>query len=181
MKRLTAWIATFLLSIIGVAFLLILIGFRFNVTDSIPFGLYRITNLKKLKNSYVIFCPENRPVFQLAKNRGYIDSGLCPGVYGYLMKKVVATGGDEVSITNDGVLVNQSLIPFSKPLPLDGIKRPMPQEHFFAYQLKEKEILTMTSQSKWSFDGRYYGPIHVGQVKGVITPIWVKSKHGDIT
>jgi len=181
MKWLTAWVAMFLLSIISVAFIFILLGFRINTTDSIPFGLYRITNLKNLKNSFVIFCPENRPVFQLAKSRGYIDSGLCPSGYGYLMKKVVAISGDEISITDDGVFVNQRLIPFSKPLSSDGIERPMPQQHLYDYQLKEKEILTMTSQSRWSFDGRYYGPIHVGQIKGVITPIWVKSKHGDIT
>ncbi|WP_133128618.1 conjugative transfer signal peptidase TraF [Legionella nagasakiensis] len=175
MKKFTSWIAVLMLSIISMAFLLMLMGFRVNTTDSIPVGLYRITNLKNIKNAFVIFCPEDRPAFKEGLERGYIDSGLCPDGYGYLMKKVVATNGDKISVTSEGVFVNHQPIPFSKPIPSDGMDRPLPQWHTRNYQLKEDEILTMTSQSAWSFDSRYYGPVHTGQIKGMITPVWVKA------
>lgn len=184
MKRLTVWIAVFLLGIIGMVLFLVVMGFRINLTNSIPVGLYRIKdvkNVKNIKHAYVIFCPDDRLAFQQARDRGYIDSGLCPGGYGYLMKKVVATQGDRVSITPEGVFVNQTLIPFSKPQSNDGMHRMLPRFHAINYQLKHDELMTMTSQSAWSFDSRYYGPVRLGQIKGVITPVWVKHNIGEKT
>ncbi|CZP18995.1 conjugative transfer signal peptidase TraF [Legionella pneumophila] len=175
MRKLTAWISIFLLCILSVAILLVAMGFRVNMTDSIPIGIYRMTGIKNLKNAFVIFCPEDKPVFQQARDRGYINNGFCHGNYGYLMKKVVATKGDKISVTDKGIFVNHQRIPFSKPILTDGMSRPLPQWRTRNYQLKEDEILTMTNQSAWSFDSRYYGPVHTGQIKGMITPVWVKA------
>jgi conjugative transfer signal peptidase TraF len=106
----------------------------------------------------------------------YIDYGLYCSGYGYLMKKVVAVSGDTLSVTNEGVFVNQTLIPYSKPKLQDGMNRTLPQWQVMNYQLQEDEIMTMTNQSKWSFDGRYYGLVHIGQIKGTLTPLWVINK-----
>ncbi|MGC1181595.1 S26 family signal peptidase, partial [Legionella sp.] len=103
------------------------------------------------------------------------NPGLCPGGYGYLMKKVVAIQGDIVSVTSEGVFVNQTLIPFSKPKLNDGMNRTLPQWRIVNYPLQKDEVMTMTSQSEWSFDGRYYGPIRTGLIKGVITAVWVNA------
>lgn len=176
MKKFIALVAVVLLSLISISFLLIIMGFRLNITDSIPVGLYRITDLKNIKNAFVIFCPDDRPAFKQGLDRGYVEKGLCPGGYGYLMKKVVATSGDKVSITSEGVFVNRQFLPYSKPKLTDGMNLTLPQWRAIDYQLKEDEILTMTNQSEWSFDARYYGPIRLGQTKGVITPVWVKTK-----
>ncbi|STX50162.1 conjugal transfer protein TraF [Legionella busanensis] len=175
MKKLSVIIAIFLMSFIFIGFLLAAMGLRVNLTGSIPIGLYRITNAENIKNAYVIFCPDDRKAFNLAMNRGYIDQGLYCGGYGYLMKKVVGISNDIISVTSEGVFVNQTLIPFSQPKLNDGMNRTLPQWRPINYHLKENEVMTMTSQNEWSFDGRYYGPIHRGQIKGVITPIWVKS------
>lgn len=175
MRRLTFWMAIMLVSIISLSLLLIVMGFRLNLTDSIPRGIYRITDIKPRKNGYVIFCPDSRPAFKQGLDRGYIDSGLCPGGYGYLMKKVVAFSGDKIAVTAEGVFVNHQLIPFSKPIATDGLSRPLPQWRTKDYQLKDDELMTMTSQSKWSFDSRYYGPVSIRQIKGMITPVWIKT------
>ncbi|TIG71100.1 hypothetical protein DI119_17370 [Legionella pneumophila] len=105
-----------------------------------------------------------------------MDHGLFCDGYGYLMKKVVAVSGDILSVTNEGVFANQILIPYSKPKLLDGVKRVLPQWQVMNYQLQKDEVMTMTSQSEWSFDGRYYGLVHTRQIKGMITPIWVINK-----
>lgn len=180
MKRFTIWTAVFMFSILALGALLSVLGFRINTTDSIPIGIYRMTADKNLKNAYVIFCPDNRPVFQQALARGYINSGLCPDGYGYLMKKVVATTGDKLTVNNQGVFVNDRLTPYSKPQLKDGLNRSLTQWQVQNYQLKQNEIMTMTSQSQWSFDGRYYGPIKSGQIKGMLTPIWVYPKQEKI-
>lgn len=180
MKQLTIWTTLFMLSILALGTLLVVLGFRVNTTDSIPIGIYRMTADKNLKNSYVIFCPDNRPVFQQALNRGYINRGLCPAGYGYLMKKVVATTGDKLTVNNNGVFVNNRLISYSKPKLKDAFSRSLTQWQAQNYQLNDDEIMTMTDQSPWSFDGRYYGPIKSGQVKGMLTPVWVYPKQEKI-
>lgn len=172
MKRLSVC----LISLLCLAYLLIVMGFRINLTDSIPVGLYRITHAGELKNAYVIFCPDNRPAFRLGLDRGYIDHGLSCGGYGYLMKKVVAIPGDIVTVTKSSVFVNQTPIPFSKPKLNDGFNRPLPQWRTTHYQLAKDELLTMTSQSEWSFDGRYYGLVRLSQIKGMLRPLWVIYK-----
>ena len=181
MKKLSIIIAIFLISTIAAGSLFHSMGFRINLTESIPVGLYRITGTEPLKNAYVIFCPDDRQTFRLAKNRGYIDHGLYCNGYGYLMKKVVAVSSDILSVTNEGVFVNQMLIPYSKPKLEDGMNRPLPQWQIMNYALQEDEIMTMTSQSEWSFDGRYYGLVHKEQIKGVLTPIWVINKREKTT
>ena len=178
MRRLPGISVILVINLIFVALILMAMGFRLNLTNSIPVGLYRITTLTNLKNSFVIFCPDDRLAFKQGLKRHYISYGLCPGSYGYLMKKVVGTAGDKVTVTAEGVFINQKIIPFSKPKLIDGMHHSLPQWRTVNYQLKEDEIMTMTSQSEWSFDGRYYGLIHLGQIKGVITPIWVKPMLG---
>lgn len=181
MKKLSVFIAILLISLIAASLLFHALGFRINLTESIPIGLYRITNAAPIKNANVIFCPDDRKSFRLARDRGYIDYGpYCDG-YGYLMKKVVAVSGDILSVTPEGVFVNQTLIPFSKPKLADGMNRTLPQWQILDYPLKEDEIMTMTSQSEWSFDGRYYGLVHTRQIKGMITPIWVINKREKTT
>ncbi|MFO8834974.1 conjugative transfer signal peptidase TraF [Legionella pneumophila serogroup 1] len=181
MKKLSILIAILLISLVAAAALFHAIGFRINLTESIPIGLYRITSVTPIKNAYVIFCPDDRESFRLARNRGYINQGLNCGGYGYLMKKVVAVSGDTLSVTNKGVFVNHMLIPYSKPKLQDGMNRALPQLQVTNYSLQKDEIMTMTSQSEWSFDGRYYGLVHTRQIKGMLTPIWVINKRENTT
>ncbi|HHX7430305.1 conjugative transfer signal peptidase TraF [Legionella pneumophila] len=169
-------IAMILITLITTGMLFHALGFRINLTESIPVGLYRITSTDHIKNTYVIFCPDDRTAFRLAKNRGYIDHGLPCGGYGYLMKKVVAVSGDVISVTPQGVFVNQDRLPYSKPKLKDGMNRALPQWRITHYPLQNDEVMTMTNQSEWSFDGRYYGLVHTRQIKGMITPIWVSNK-----
>lgn len=63
---------------------------------------------------------------------------------------------------------------FSKPKSKDGAERLLPKWYILDYQLQNNEFLTMTSQSEWSFDSRYYGPVYTGQIKGALVPIWLK-------
>lgn len=176
MKKTLNYLAWFLISLMVMLGVFHLTGFRINLTESIPTGIYRITSSTITKNSYILFCPDKRDAFKKAKLRDYISPGFCPNGSGYLMKKVVAMEGDIVSSTRQGVFVNGSLLPFSKPKTKDALMRALPLWRILNYHLKEDELLAMTDQSEWSFDARYYGPIKTAQVKAVITPIWVKRR-----
>ncbi len=151
----------------GVAYAL---GIRLNTTPSIPVGVYQLTDDPIGKGSYVYFCPPPAPVFDMAKERGYIDGGYCPGGYGHMMKKTFAAKGDVVAIGADGVHVNGLLLPLSVPALADGAGRLLPS-YQAALVLGSAEILLMADRNGSSFDGRYFGTINRTQIEGVIRPV----------
>jgi conjugative transfer signal peptidase TraF len=159
------------LCLMALGFLCHMAGLRINTTKSIPVGLYRITDAPVKKGEYVIFCPPQTALFDEAQERGYIGAGFCPGGYGFMMKRVAAAGGDTVAWTEEGVGAHGKLLPLSAPLELDKAGRPMPRYRFNDYMLEEPELLLMSDGSGTSFDGRYFGPVHISQVKGVIRPV----------
>lgn len=146
------------------------VGARVNTTGSIPVGLYLTSSKQAEKGDYVLVCPPPLAVFDMAKKRGYIGAGFCPGGHGYLMKRILAAKDDKVTVTNNGVRVNGRLLPFSVPLKADRAGRPLPRYQADSYTLTEHQVLLMTDRNPFSFDGRYFGPINRSQIKSVITP-----------
>ena len=164
-------------------------GLRVNTTKSIPVGFYRASaggsvlpftqqetagraaeNAKK--GDYVIVCPPSSKVFDEALERNYISAGLCPGGYGYMMKKILAAKNDLVEVTEKGVAVNGELLPLSVPLSEDLAGRKMPVFKVDKYKLKHNEVLLMSDVSSTSFDGRYYGLVDRAQIRNVIIPFY---------
>ncbi len=146
-------------------------GARVNTTKSIPVGLYWTSSKPIEKGAYVMFCPSQTWVFEEAKQRGYIAAGFCPGNYGYMMKKVMATTDDTVSVTQTGVAVNGSLLPLSVPINNDLEGRPLPRFQSDTFVIGNSEVLLMSDVSSTSFDGRYFGPVNRSQIKSVIVPV----------
>jgi conjugative transfer signal peptidase TraF len=170
MKRFRVYVGV-LLSVFMVCGLVYAAGIRLNTTPSIPLGVYRLTNEPLVKGAYVLFCPPPAAVFDLAKARGYLGAGYCPGGYGQLMKKVLAVQDDVVVIGTDGVRVNGQLLPLSAPIKADGAGRPLP-DYKASRVLGSTEVLVMSDSNSGSFDGRYFGPIQRSQIQGVIRPIF---------
>jgi conjugative transfer signal peptidase TraF len=163
------------LSVAGLSGLLLAAGYamgaRINTTRSIPLGLYRTSSAPIAKGAYVLFCPPPAAVFDEAKQRGYIGAGVCPGGYGYLMKRVLAAKDDAVTVTDEGVRVNDDLLPLSAPRKADAAGRPMPRFQADRYLLGPAELLLMSDVSGTSFDGRYFGLIDEVQIRAVIRPV----------
>ena len=146
-------------------------GLRLNTTPSIPVGIYRLINDPLIKGAYVYFCPPPSSVFDMAKNRGYISPGFCPGGYGHLMKKILAAKNDFVAIGKDGVQVNGRLLALREPFQADGAGRALP--HYMAsWVLGRDEFLLMSDSNSGSFDGRYFGSINRQHIEGVLRPIF---------
>lgn len=146
-------------------------GARVNTTRSIAVGLYWTSPAPVAKGEYVMFCPPPAAVFVEALARGYIAAGFCPGHLGMMMKKVLAAKGDTVDVSGEGVRVNGTLLPNSRPRVADPSGRPMPRLNVHGYALGADQLLLMTDRPM-SFDGRYYGLIARNQIKTVIRPVW---------
>ena len=147
-------------------------GLRLNTTRSIPPGLYQMSNDPIEKEAYVLWCPPERSEFDLAKERGYIGAGFCPGGYGSMMKKVVAIHHDVLSVTDDGVRVNGTLIPASQPVGADSLGRPLPRFRVTDYVLASSELLLMSDTNSRSYDARYFGPVPRAHIQSRIHPVW---------
>ena len=170
MKRFTVYVGV-MMSVFILIWLVYAAGIRLNTTPSIPVGVYRLTNEPLVKGVYVLFCPPPAAVFDMAKARGYLGAGYCPGGYGHLMKKILAVQDDVVSIGTDGVRVNGQLLPLSAPIKADGAGRSMP-DYKATRVLGSTEVLVMSDSNSGSFDGRYFGPIQRSQIEGVIRPVF---------
>ena len=138
---------------------------------NIPAGLYMKVDKPLAIGRVVVFCPPNRSEFKEARDRAAISAGSCPDNFGTMMLKVAAKRKDSVSINENGVFVNEMLLPQSKPLAQDREGRPMPIAKLDHYELKQNEILLMSDSKDYPFDGRYFGLLDVEQVDSVISRI----------
>ncbi|MDG6882828.1 conjugal transfer peptidase TraF [Phocoenobacter uteri] len=171
MKKLV-WISKYFIIILSIGFLFIVsgyfLGIRINTTPSIPVGIYKIIDKTPEKGDVILFCPPNNFLFQEARNRMWINKGFCDGELGMMMKILVASEGDKVSINSFGVTINGNYYLHSKRI--SGLN--IPVKSFNNYILKKGEMLTMTDKNPMSFDGRYYGILNYKNINNVVIPIF---------
>jgi conjugative transfer signal peptidase TraF len=144
-------------------------GVRFNGTSSFPVGLYVATGKDVHKGDLVMVSLPSPPVFEMARERGYLNVAYSP--VARIMKRIVGVGGDRVTIDSSGVYVNGTRLKNSAPLLRDAAGRPMPQYPLKDYVLDPDELLLMSEYNPASFDSRYFGPLHSTTTESVVRPL----------
>jgi conjugative transfer signal peptidase TraF len=163
---LVAWlIALALLRIAGEA------GLRLNASASVPRGFYWISSEPPARGAYVAVCPPQSPTFELARRRGYIGRGRCPGDYAELIKVLAAAPGDHVRIDGSGVRVGEGRWPNSAPREVDAGGRPLPQLPALDVTLAGALVLVMSRDCELGFDARYFGPLSRSAIVGTAVPL----------
>jgi len=147
------------------------IGLRVNGTDSEPIGIYWAVSKAPAKGDFVFALPPAAPIFNLAKERGYLAAGPSPAGTCGLIKQVAALSGDRVTIGVQGVQVNGVLLKNSAPRPTDEAGRPLSAYELSDYALRSEEVLLMSDYNPASFDGRYFGPLSKTTIQSVIVPV----------
>ncbi|TJW00043.1 MAG: conjugative transfer signal peptidase TraF [Mesorhizobium sp.] len=140
-------------------------GYRINLTPSEPLGLWRIVALERpaAAGDLVFICPPQTPAMRIARERGYIRFGTCPGGVAPLIKTIIAVAGQHVEI-GAGVSVDGRPIAFSDVAPRDGNDRPLTP---FAGGVVPDESVFLHSPFKGSYDSRYFGPLPALSVLGL--------------
>ena len=164
---------------VSVSLFVLSIGFRIsgiyiNTTPSLPVGFYKVVDEPIVSGAYVAFCPQQDEIFDMARDRSYINRGNCPGGYGLLLKRVFAQSGDTVSIDQTGIFVNGEHLPNSAQLKTDAEGQLLPQYRLKA-ALNDSEYLLLSDLNPQSFDARYFGLIARSQIKQVVRPIFIWS------
>ena len=174
--RACRWFAVCGVGVLLVLLLLYACGARINRTNSLPKGIYWAVSKPPERRDIVTFWPSDRAEMKLARARGYIPHGVYNqnhGVgYGLLMKRYLGLPGDVVSVTDEGVFINNALIPNTKPLDRDNIGDPLPRFRIAEYRLKDHEALFISNHLPRSYDARYFGVQETRQIVEVVVPVW---------
>ncbi|EHH1077077.1 conjugative transfer signal peptidase TraF [Vibrio parahaemolyticus] len=175
-KRLTIIVIslTVFTCVIATGALLYANGYRWNVSNSYPTGLYRMTydHLDYHRGDLVLFCPPDNKAMRMALHRDYIKMGLCRGGFTPAIKKIIAMEGDTVSFDNGMVHINGQAVTKASVLPADSQGRPLPK--LDTLTLQHNEFFMMSDHRPTdSFDSRYYGAVPFHHIHGHIEPIWV--------
>lgn len=144
-------------------------GLRLNLTPSYPLGLWRIEPLDRSPavEDLVFICPPDTAAFRMARERGYVGRGLCPGWFSPLIKTVVATEGQTIAI-GASVSVDGWPLPHSDVRPKDAVGRALVPS---AGGQVPTGFLFLHSDFAGSYDSRYFGPIPASGLLGRARPL----------
>jgi conjugative transfer signal peptidase TraF len=158
-------------AIIGIAGAL---GVRLNLTNSVPIGLYVISDGPKAR--LVEFCPPE-PFGTLSHERGYRERSQfgCPDGARPLLKPVVAMPGDVVDVSLRGIEVNGKLLPHTAALQNDSAGRSIAAWPMGTYEVRKGSIWVASSFNTHSFDSRYFGPVPASAVLHHLRPLCVSE------
>jgi len=151
-----------------------LVGFRINLTNSVPAGIYRVVAAPVARGALVSVCldPTNTAVRE-AIARHYFPEGPCPGRLLPFLKYVEAVGGDTVVLGDAGVSVNGQAVPNTAAVKVDWVGRPIARAARGTYHLSATQVLLLATHRPGSFDGRYIGPSETSSIQAVLKPIWL--------
>ncbi len=137
-----------------------------NVSDSVPAGLYRLVPAEPLFITELVAVSPPEPLAGFLDLNGILPAGVP------MLKRVLALPGqivcrDGPTITVDGVEVGEAR-------QHDGRGRPLPAWRG-CLTILPGEIFLMNWQSADSFDSRYFGPIASSAILGRAVPVWTSE------
>lgn len=141
-----------------------------NTTDSMPKGLYLVTNKKITRGSYVAVCLPH-PLAQFALQQGFLVKGHCPSHTVPILKQIIANEGDHVTRTALNVTINTITLPHSYTFTHDQRNNPLPKTRTSHWLLGKKEFWLYGTKSIRSWDSRYFGPIAGKNILYVVQPV----------
>ncbi|MBB4841315.1 conjugative transfer signal peptidase TraF [Sphingomonas kyeonggiensis] len=133
-----------------------------NVSASAPMGLYAVSPGAPLARDDMVAARTPLAVRALAAERRYVPANVP------LVKRVAAVPGDRVCAIGAVISVNGQEA--ARRLARDPSGRPMPWWRGCRPLGVDEYLLLMPAAA--SFDGRYFGPVHAGDILGKAVPLW---------
>lgn len=168
-----AWLARALVWLGVISLALSIAGwagrYRLNLSGSLPIGVYRVDDPSLMRGALVLACLPPA-VAHMARERGYVHRGNCPGGVAPIGKFVLAITGDTVDVSDRGLAVNGRLVIGTKLLRYDSHDRPLPRARSGRYVVRDATLWLASNQSPRSFDSRYFGAVDVTAIVGQLTP-----------
>jgi conjugative transfer signal peptidase TraF len=141
-----------------------------NASASVPTGLYAIRGKSSLHVGERVAIEPPSAVRRLLATRGYLPAGLP------LLKRIAAVSGQRICRFGHGVTVDGEFVAVARAR--DHLGRPLPA-WFGCRTLQAGELFVMNPAAPDSFDGRYFGVLHMADVIGRATPVWTDEAGDD--
>lgn len=148
------------------------LGLQWNLSASMPLGLYLPTARSLLPGEIVAVClPAAMATW--AKERGYLHRGSCPTGVQPVLKRIAAVAGDVVTVQPEGVRINDTRIPHSQVATQDSQGRTLPHAPWGTRTLHHQELWLMSIQHPHSLDSRTFGVVSIFDVVATAIPLAV--------
>ncbi|MBF9151698.1 S26 family signal peptidase [Novosphingobium jiangmenense] len=134
-----------------------------NVSASVPTGLYAIRGRASLHVGERVAIEPPVPLRSLLAERHYLPAGVP------LLKRVAAVSGQRVCRFGHGVTIDSRFAGVARARDSHG--RPLPA-WAGCHTLHTGELFVMNLAAPDSFDGRYFGKLRVSNVIGRAAPVW---------
>jgi len=162
-------------SVIAAVFLVVLgavLGLRISLTDSAaPAGIYRLVRGLSIKHGELVGACLPASIAQEGLTRGYLQKGDCPGGAEPVAKIVGALPGDVLEVRPGLVSVDGQVFADSAAAARDSIGRPLPHVPWGRRQVAPGEVWLFGLHNVRSWDARYFGPVPLSGIRGVLKPI----------
>lgn len=139
-----------------------------NASASAPIGLYRLHPGKAVRRGDMVVAWTPEPGRTLAARRHYLPSNVP------LVKRVAAVAGDRICALGSAVSINGRRVVVRRRS--DAAGRPMPWWN--GCRLLRSAEFFLLMDSRWSFDGRYFGVTRSSEILGRAELLWAKPAKG---
>lgn len=143
------------------------LGFRVNLTPSLPIGLYQLASGPLYRGQIVAFCLDDPEFIQLAQERGYLAAGYCRSGLRPLLKVINGLPGDKICYLDGRIMVNNHVLEHAKILGRDSQGRAMPPSHLLPGIIPAGKALLLSQHHDGSFDSRYFGLVPIVSLRPV--------------
>jgi conjugative transfer signal peptidase TraF len=142
-------------------------GYIWNVSKSVPIGLYRLQPTGKLVVTELVAVRPPEPLATFLDLNGYLPIGVP------MLKRVLALPGQ--TVCRKGVTISVDAIGMGETLLRDSRGRPLPVWQGCRV-VGTDELFLMNWQSDDSLDGRYFGLVPQSSVIGKALPMWTREE-----
>ena len=156
------------------------LGVRFNLTGSLPLGIYLVSSEAPSRGSIVHVCLQGDAA-EFARQRGYLGPGTCDSGVRPLGKIVLAIEGDVVTNERESVLVNGKRVANSETIIEDSRGRALPHHAWGEHRMRAGELWLFSPYHRNAYDSRYFGPIERSQVVSALRPVLVLPRSAQAT
>ena len=147
-------------------------GLMITLTDSAASaGVYRLAADEPLKRGALVAACLPANVAQEGLARGYLRTGACPGGAEPVAKLIAALPGDTVEVERGWVAINGARLPHSRVAERDSAARTLPHVPWGQRSVAPGEVWLFGFHDPRSWDGRYFGPIPISNVRGMLKPV----------
>ena len=144
---------------------------RITLTDSsAAAGVYRVSEAPAGRGTLVAACLP-AAIARTGIGRGYLREGDCPAGAEPVAKVIGAVAGDTVDLEPGWVAVNGVKFPNSRTAARDGAGRPLAHVLSGAHLVSAGEVWLFGFNNPRSWDARYFGPVPLAGVRGVLRPV----------